>query len=1323
MADNVLITNASVTDLPSFDVTFFLTDSDGHVINHDSNAETVSFHAYHQNLLLGNGSYSSVQREQIFTPGQEGKKTLLNVVSTGTLELSHTMSEYTENLQNGQPIGTLGEKTQIGLYNGTNPAGGSENVYTSFLNANVAVEQANGLTIKLSENIGRLVASENGDVYAHVVVTTSERNDLRAKTQIDLTEMGEAQPLLASTEDVNGRRMINVVNSSSVVASKSFLVKSDSADTDFTYTSDGSQYDRPIVLTVLADIFRSATTTLVAPVVVLHRLTNIETVKKNIKQAVVDDPSLFKFDPSVDLSKHFMIFSRLRYNDVDGTSPTIELASMLETDASNSNQNHLTITSLDPARELTYSELNGANAHNVVVNIDGSDINLFNTMQSVPEAETGNSHVHVEELVYLTSLLENSLLDKTSSLTNVFWGISDSTASEFVKVPSDLINGLNMLTDNESGLIADQGWARLAPYRKCLSAVLMSSLSEDRAIFVSNFLNDGVSPNFMKEGEVYDGMTWVNVLKQFGLSLKNRNLPDVKFPIMINDDGSSDTVGFLRPTHDPDNSSPQFEPVSRSFLEAFFGSEYLNQLLGLCINADNNPDAVEEYRTAASTFVQYANTSSDYTTLLASNTYFSAQHAALVGGMNANNPEYDNVEQYGLLILNALYAVVNMTASEHSNHSYVFGTTEIMSSNYTAFKSHYETVNVTAELSVRRMPRNLLQQTTSLELKYVTFVDNGALRNAILDTVGNPIEMLLPVILELKADDAQVTERREFELITDYLVECLNEIDLEELTNRIVYKFNAEGKREIHSIQRGESGGANKYNNKYESEGVLDQKSMWVATELYNKLMGSDDGINGDFKTVGTLLGETSNGVLRLTGVRDDTTARGELGDWRYHSIYNGTFAENPPAFTGGFGMQVVRWINSGLVGQPEAQDVVSNVQGIVNSIRYNLYNTNDNDEIQPVVSYNGDRSSAVTNMISQIHTRLTGVLGSTDNMNAFQVVLDHIVANDLQRLLVNERQREDKVSDNGQLKDGTDNLYLLPLIPEDTLTLITTVNGGLTDANENAGSQDSLNQAIQYINKQLDNPSNLQPNPDSDKLTNTTLAITGHSIAYDENGAPKQGTQGVYFNNETLLAAPQDGPWEKSQGTHTEATYQRFNERSWSCMYNLSEPSDFTTYSDIRKAQYDEINPVDVVIMGSTDDEEEKPAGVKEFEFEVSGNTFYKLYIDDDDDAVLEVTGGNITVGDDISITLPQNADFQIEFIAKIGSQKPSGAYTLASASASADANQFGADLVRFQMAAAQAIATGSLTPSEVILEFSDVSLTGLDSVTVRGDLVAPQS
>jgi hypothetical protein len=99
-----------VTDLPSFDVTFFLTDSSGNVINHDSNEDTVSFHAYHQNLLLGNGSYSSVQREQIFTPGQEGKKTLLNVVSTGTLELSHTMSEYTENLQNGQPIGTLGEK-------------------------------------------------------------------------------------------------------------------------------------------------------------------------------------------------------------------------------------------------------------------------------------------------------------------------------------------------------------------------------------------------------------------------------------------------------------------------------------------------------------------------------------------------------------------------------------------------------------------------------------------------------------------------------------------------------------------------------------------------------------------------------------------------------------------------------------------------------------------------------------------------------------------------------------------------------------------------------------------------------------------------------------------------------------------------------------------------------------------------------------------------------------------------------------------------------------------------------------------------------------
>lgn len=110
------------------------------------------------------------------------------------------------------------------------------------------------------------------------------------------------------------------------------------------------------------------------------------------------------------------------------------------------------------------------------------------------------------------------------------------------------------------------------------------------------------------------------------------------------------------------------------------------------------------------------------------------------------------------------------------------------------------------------------------------------------------------------------------------------------------------------------------------------------------------------------LIADSQYGRLKLSDVRADDSARGELGDYRYPGIQfdisanTPIFAESVPNTNGAFACQVIRMIKSGLIGRPEDEKIFVAEQDIADQINggvYQLYRANLEDEtyVEDVIS------------------------------------------------------------------------------------------------------------------------------------------------------------------------------------------------------------------------------------------------------------------------------------------------------------------------------------------------------------------------------------
>lgn len=1144
------------TEIPALNVSIFLrdeTDTTNKVLTAEALGisgedyltvmeDAFEINAYHQNLQLGDGTTNSVQIPELFRPNSDASQRLLRrVVTNGSEVVKYKLGSYAVN---EDAINGPEQPKHIGL----NVSHAAKTGVFVFQNANVCYENTNGFNVTLRSSMKSILDkvgyTPEGTVYAYVVVSPVQDNDVLGKVGSNLSDHAIAASIASGDLSAETNKLI--------ISRQRVNVSGTDAENDFTHEIGGTYVVRDVMMGLLVDLYRSKRTTLVAPLIVLHKLPSIEKVKAEL---INDTTGKFNIDQDdIDLAKHYMVVNRIVLEN--------DSKNLLESfESTEEDVKAYTILRENPGRRLTMAELNGANAY---------DTEQLSFKHDIAVSECGHEKVKVETLIYFTSLLSRSLVNKTDVLDNVFWYLKDGTAGQFVTVPATLVDASGQQPELE-----------MVSYRKALVSQLVSSVPSSQALFVRNYENAKVPDVWYQSNEKYDAYGMAQIIRNFGYRLKGDG---VQFPVYYSEPTSL-TYAFPSLNY---YGETKYDEISKTFTEDFFGPNWLNLFL-----RDVGTDSLDTWLDQAKAFVAHAQ---DKNVVLSTSLKNTATELAGKSDSIGLEPN-----KYSLLLVTCLHHIVNASADD----KFTFQPSKVVGSTVNVMKNRYERIPLTIELSIERLPRNLLLETTSLRLSEVTFVNNTLLRLAILDTVGNPVSMLLPVLLELKTKDVEVTQRREFEILTDYLVDALDRLDKTHLMNCIWYKINEDGKRVVARAQPFSQLYDAQYNVISEATLPVGSDEYAIPKMLYNKMMGTA----GDNATVQQLKTST-DAFLKLSDTKDDTTARGELKDFRYHGINENIYAEDPPAVTGGFAMQVVRWIKSGLINKPEDNSIIGNEDLLVQHVRTKAYDTSGNEMIE--LAADGD-NNAIKVFLKR---KLVDTIGSTEEYAPLQNLLDHIYSIDKQRFTINEVARKNMTSVTSELGSGVDTLYMLPIIADDTISLLTTVNGKLVDLNEDVGGTtkqaNSLASAMELINQRLRNPQNVNPDGDNDRIGSTTLSITGNAV--DDKGVI--GAPGVYSRCKNLLVAPEVGPFEKAAAedpnsltfpavhagntiyesaadvpVYDEKTYNAFRERSWTVRFNLESELDTQTYEQIRVAQFNAENkggfgPLDLGLFGGDGDD-----------------------------------------------------------------------------------------------------------------------------------------
>lgn len=1162
----------------------------------------ISIHCYDQNLQIGDGTTNSFQNEQVI---DINNKFVTSVLDNGSKSRKYSLGTYYENSiivnsTNGAKFVPIIKPNNV-----NNIALQDQNVNDTgmivFTNINVPYEKHNGVTIKFHDtlenlkDISYLIPDDiSGDqldgvsianvgvqnVTANVVICSKETNDILGKMGVDMTDPISMSYLISSRKVSKEVSKNNFLVSSQEVN----IFKRDLSGTEVTEASssdfivsvktnkDGvdSSYNvqRDVHMNLIIDMFRSTTTTLVAPVVVLNKVRSID----QMRQYIIDE-GIQVIGTAEDVAKNYMSVHRIRYdNDFDKNNDIsngehhpssefttngsgITLNKMFYPDGAG-NSNLYTIIRSNPAYVIG-SHKGNDDALNKLTQTGIFTNDNINTFQYIDDKICGHKGVFVETLYILTNVLGNLLTDEGDTLDNLFWYLSDeNNDTVFSKVPSTIFNP-NQNHQSENFISAKT-------YRKAITGVLYETTKSTIETFVDYYRNVQIPPRWMKTGEVYDGYYGLELLRYFAYTLmpfyedENSDLSGSKIPIVIEDTG--DYISFVDVGYHGE-SFTQYRRISKAFVKTYLGEENYNKYI---VDEETRVfytvnDSAMGYVKNLKSFINYgkelAKQDTEYNTneqlenlwteLEKSNQDTDGNANDSIKGENQELFIKYNIDdegevlqplhRYTVLVLESLYLISRYgnsnlkeigqritSVSIKNNIYYDFFHTRIIGSSVNNLKNRYEKIPFTVELSTRRIPRNLLMEATSFRLSEITLVNNSLLREVILDNVGAPIDMVAPIVLDLNTQQIDTVVNRDIKFDTDYLIEVNNRLDKNRLMNQIFYVIR-NGERKIVRVGKTDkldyligpdyqpitktASGTDSRIGPEDIGGIANENTL--SNDLTELLM-----CPGDTNTsIAELIQHTEYGQLKLANVKDDKTVRGILRDYRYHGVGedvcgNPIFADDVPYMSGGLGMQVARMISSGLVNKQNDVYIISNRNQVVNNIRH------PSPEHLGLEQYT-ENSGYVSTIAKYIDEKLKEQTSTEFPVSQF--LLEQLYLKDPLRFQVNEIARN-SITDaelNNNLVQGDEIMYMLPLTEDDTFSIASVVKGFMNDPYES--KSDTLSSILNAMNSK-----SLSSNISS-------VSLTGTPIMYDEdNNIKPADSKGTFFNSNNLFYFSEFGPYEK---------------------------------------------------------------------------------------------------------------------------------------------------------------------------------------------------
>ena len=1161
---NTIDTSVTTTEVPAFNVSFFMrlekAVGEDVVITKDHVTDAAEFKnftdrcltvsTFQNDLYLGKGA-DVISRTQQMRPGDNDADLVLKrVYDYGNSSTKYQLGDYPENKKSDGTTKITSDKNSIGSHN----AHFIDTGVVNFLNANVAYENSNGFNFtvesnllafadKLESNTNTAHKLETGDsLKAYIVVTAKNDNDVLGKVQTDMTDLTQASTI--SNGSLNAKTNTQVISVEHLTIRS--IDASNNRTSDFSFTPAGTNAQpiiRPLSYNIICDIYRSRDTTLVGNVIVLNRLPRIEDIQKNIIDGAAADVN-FPIDSHENINDNFIILTRITEKSL--TTTLYDQLHSTDTD-----KKAKTVTKYDGDYELALNELNGANAYNIAD---------MHKVIALDEAKCGHAGLHVEYQVIASGLLARTLQNRENSLDNIYWEVNIPDAGGFSDVPGSI---------GGSG----SGQLNMFAYRKGLSVSIFDSLAIEKNKFISDIVNAEVPKSWELPNETYEGYPMVEIISKFGLDLygmvQSTSNTDIKFPILYKKNMSSsnssevESYEFVSMNYFAGQTANKYDKISASFVHNWIPRSNFDDVLAKCgveVGPSNEAAQIAAWRGFAKDFITEAKEKG-----FAPAGYLSTLDSKL-SGTDPLTP----IQQFSTLMIEALYSLTRQSANSVNPTRIFVRPTKTISAGTYVFKNNIDKQSVATNLNVERLPINLLMEATSLGVREVAVSNIANLRDKILAEVGNAMQLLIPIVLELNTGKVEVTGEKKYELVTNFLVECLSKLSLTEIMNNIwYYKDSTSGERKV--LLRKDTNAVNGefYTNKYikietpPSSYQTDGQSNELDRLIYTKVWGQPD-TTGSSATIHTMVDiiNDSQCRMRLAGVKEDPTARGALKDYRYPGAGTGIYAENVPNVSGGFALQVLQWMACGLVNIPSAYDsLFNNKEDIFNAIRNNSY----------ISDVNGDLGTVSENPMARLKIALEDT-----TLEPLQHVLDYIQANDGARFVINEKEADDIRASSGGLdikrqttQNGTtlehENAYMLPLIEQDLLSFVSTVNGSMEDPGESVKS--SYTAAIADMIKKLDQPTVLNPQPDVDGITHSTMALTGHAL--NEDGS--EGDVGLYTNAVNLFIKPDIGPYEKTLTTTPEADkalYQIFGEKSWEIRMGLHNDQMMDTYEIIRSDQ-----------------------------------------------------------------------------------------------------------------------------------------------------------
>ena len=316
--NNIINTSEAVTETPGMHLLYYISgtrinaldEEEYFVVNQNeldksknisltSILETsISFKSYDQSLYLGNGSKDVVQVEQNINIFNQSLKAVLDI---GSDTEKFEYSDYNENLRFVPSSTGFTVKSIARVKNIENIGLNTQNVdvygVMAYQNIHIPYEKHNGVTITLHNHLKFVRYYLNNsetikDLQVNLVVVPKEKMGLSNKMPVDVTNINDVNTVTYTDNDNQ-----SAVDNDFVMARKVVSIYDADMDTDTDqgndfYINDSTGFNKEssliqntsedMFISLLVDLFRSADTSLVRPVVVLHEHESDRTVRNDL---------------------------------------------------------------------------------------------------------------------------------------------------------------------------------------------------------------------------------------------------------------------------------------------------------------------------------------------------------------------------------------------------------------------------------------------------------------------------------------------------------------------------------------------------------------------------------------------------------------------------------------------------------------------------------------------------------------------------------------------------------------------------------------------------------------------------------------------------------------------------------------------------------------------------------------------------------------------------------------------------------------------------------------------------------------------------------